>query len=186
MKLPRICYFLPILITLFFIYNPEIFAQKDLSIGTELGGGIINGNLPSQGSFTSELFFEMNPGFSENFLTRLSFIYNVDYNILLPQAAYRYYPFVRGFSLKGLAYQSYSQNLFMEEGLGPLMLSDHTFSNLDETDWGLAFSILAGIDLRKNGMKNGFKVGVGAEYGLTFTNTQISYFSIHFQLQLML
>jgi len=48
-------------------------------------------------------------------------------------------------------------------------------------DAGLAASLLAGIDFRNNLEADGFRIGAGLEYGLTFTHTLASYISFHLQ-----
>jgi hypothetical protein len=42
------------------------------------------------------------------------------------------------------------------------------------------FSVLVGLDLR-HGVEKGFRIGLGGEYGLTFTNTSVRYFSVYLQ-----
>ena len=157
-------------------------AQSDFGAGINLGGGTIGGNLPTQGAFSSSFFIEANPGFKANVIMRLSFIYNTDINILFPKTSGRYYPFIKGFSLKAITSQLLSGNIFVEEGLGPLLLNDRTFDNIYEWDFGVSFSIIAGFDLRDE-KNNGFKLGVGTEYGLTFTNSNVRYFSVFFHLE---
>ncbi len=170
-------------IVIFFIVLTSVStAQSRFGAGINLGGGTISGNLPSQGAFTSSFFIEANPGFKGNILMRLSFIYDTDINILLPKTSGRYFPFVKGFSLKGVTSQMLSNNIYIEEALGPLILNDHTFDNVNEWDLGVGFSLVTGFDLTDYENK-GFKVGVGAEYGLTFTNTNIRNFSLYFNLE---
>ena len=164
----------------FILLSPKLMSQSNFGIGTTIGGGDIGGNLPSQGSFTSTLFIEGNPGFNFNLTTRLSFIYVADANIIFPQNSARYNPFLKGFSLKGIETQSLSGILFLEEGLGVLCLNDRTFENVNEWDLGLAFSLTAGFDLRSEA-GGGFKIGAGTEYGLTFTQTNVNYLSVHLQ-----
>ncbi len=155
-------------------------AQSNFGAGFDLGGGTIGGNLTSQDGFATALFIEGNPGFNSDLIMRLSFIYVLDINVLFPKNSSRNYPFIKGFSLKGIISQNLSGSIYLEEGLGILTLNDRTFNNLNEWDLGAAFSIMPGIDLRDE-MKKGFKLGVGTEYGLTFTNTNVWYLSIHFQ-----
>jgi hypothetical protein len=160
-------------------------AQSDFGVGLNLGGGTIGGNLPTQGAFASSIFIEANPGFKANVLTRLSFIYDTDINILFPKTRGRYYPFIKGISLKAVTSQTLSDNIYIEEGLGPLLLNDRTFDNINEWDLGIGFSIASGFDLR-DAENNGFKIGVGTEYGLTFTNTNVRNFSVYFNLEYIL
>jgi len=158
----------------------ELLAQESISIGGYLGGGVISGNTTDKGSFSSSFFFEVDPGFYKDLSIRLSFLYHTDFNSILPNTTKRYYPFIKGFGLKGITSQSIKPNFFIEEGLGLIALNDRTISGTDEWDYGANFSLAAGFDLRDFG-KKGFKVSLGTEYGLTFNNTLASYFSLHLQ-----
>ena len=162
------------------VYTPYTMAQNNFGIGINAGGGTIGGNLPSIGSFNSSFFVESNPGFAGNVILRLSFNYAVNINVLLPQSPSRYTPFIKGISLKGIISQPLSGSIYVEEGLGIIMINDRTFGNINEWDTGLAFSILPGLDFR-NAAEQGFKLGVGTEYGLTFTNTNVWFVSVHLQ-----
>lgn len=167
-------------ISFLLIFSINIKAQGNVGAGLNFGGGSIGGNLTTLTGFASSLFVEGNPGISKNLIFRLSFVYITDSNILFPQNSNRNYPFIKAFTLKGIETQNILNNIYIEEGLGILLLNDRTFENINEWDLGAAFSILPGIDFRDE-LKSGFKLGVGTEYGLTFTNTNVWYFSIHFQ-----
>ena len=162
----------------------ELKAQSYLSVGGFLGGGYISGNLPSQGSFTSSIFVEANTNKAFGFDTRLSFLYAANIDLLFPRSSINYYPFVRGFSIKGIVRQPISTIFFVEEGIGPLALNDRTFSHINSWDYGVVFSILAGTNFGNSQGK--FRLGVGVEYGLTFTSTDVGYSSIHVQIQYIL
>ncbi|NWF89947.1 MAG: hypothetical protein HXY50_10860 [Ignavibacteriaceae bacterium] len=171
----RILYFVILL-------SSKSLPQESLSIGTYLGGGVISGNTASKGSFSSSLFVEVDPGFFKDLSARLSFLFNTDFNSILPNTIKRYFPFLKGFGLKAITSQSIEPNLFVEEGLGLIALNDRTISGTNEWDYGINFSIAGGFDLRN--LKNkGFKISAGTEYGLTFFNTLPSYFSVHLQVQ---
>ncbi len=167
-------------ISFFLIFSSATKAQSNFGVGINLGGGSFGGNLTTQTGFASSFFIEANPGFSRDLIFRISFVYITDSNILFPQNPNRNYPFIKCFTLKGIESQKILNNLYLEEGLGLLFLNDRTFENINEWDFGAAFSILPGIDFRDE-LKRGFKLGVGTEYGLTFTNTNVWYFSIHLQ-----
>lgn len=164
------------------LFAHDIQAQDKFGIGINLGGGTIGGNLPAQGSFTTALFIEGNPGFDSNYLMRLTFVYVTDMNVLLPNTTdNRYTPYLKGFSLKGIQSQDFANSIYAEEGLGVIVLNDRTYFSVNEWDYGAAFSLLVGVDLRRYGVKKGFKIGIGGEYGLTFTNTSVRYLSVYLQ-----
>jgi hypothetical protein len=170
------------LITFSFVFflAAGLQAQDDFGIGVNLGGGTLGGNMPTQGSFATSIFVEGNPGFSGNYLLRLTFVYNTDIDVLLPDATNRYFPFLKGFSLKGIQTQDFANSIYAEEGLGFIALNDRTYAGINEWDYGAAFSLLVGLDLR-HGVQKGFKIGVGGEYGLTFNNNTVRYFSVFLQ-----
>lgn len=161
--------------------SAELNAQKGFSIGSSLGGGIISGNTTSKGSFSSSIFIELDPGLYEDLAMRVSFLYHTDFNSVLPNTTKKYYPFLRGFGLKGITSQNIDSSLFVEEGLGLITLNDRTISGTNEWDYGVSFSIAAGFDLRNN-ESNGVKLSLGTEYGLTFFKTLPSYFSVFIQI----
>jgi hypothetical protein len=162
------------------LFPNELLAQESLSFGGYLGGGVISGNTADKGSFSSSLFFEVDPGFYKDLSLRFSFMYHTDFNSILPNSTKRYYPFILGFGLKGVTSQIIESNLFIEEGFGLIALNDRTISSTNERDYGVNFSLAAGYDLREFDTQ-GFKVSLGTEYGLTFNNTLASYFSLYLQ-----
>jgi hypothetical protein len=167
-----------IILILFLLFLPKSNAQS-LSIGGFIGGGTVGGFAATTGAFTSSLFTEVNTPFL-GFNPRLSFIYAQDFNILLPGSTNKYFPFLKALSLKAIFVQPLSKPFFIEEGFGPEIINDRTFSNVDEWNYGTAFSIETGIDFRKD-KTDGFKAGVGVEFSITFGNTFAKYFSAHLQ-----
>jgi len=173
-------YYLVFIIVLFL--SACSYSQIEASAGVYTGGGVISANSPSQTVFTSSVFIEafLNP--MDYLAARLSFIYATDFNSLIPESKNQYYPFIRGISLKGIYTFYFTSNIFMEQGLGGVVLNDRVYIDRNDWDLGVIGSLLWGVDLRKEDY-NGFKVGVGTEYGLTFMNYSPQYFSIHFQAQ---
>ena len=94
---------------LFFSSTP---AQSGIGVGGYLGGGVISGDSPNQSAFTSSIFFEFRTPLSDNILPRVSLIYAQDFNRLLPGSTNRYFPFLKGISLKGVASQNDFGKLF--------------------------------------------------------------------------
>lgn len=169
-------------ISIILFFPPNIFGQQTFGIGAYLGGGTIQGNLPSQGSFNGSVFIDFDIPFIKGLSSRASFIYVTDVNILLPKNPNRYNPFLKGFSLKEIYSNELAANVYFEGGIGPLLLNDRTFDNLNVWDAGVAFSILGGLDFTADN-KNGILAGAGAEYGLTFTGSSVQYLSLYFQLK---
>jgi hypothetical protein len=162
--------------------NTYSYSQIEASAGVYTGGGVISANSPTQTAFTSSVFIEafLNP--VDYLSARLSFLYATDFNSLIPESRNQYYPFIRGISLKGIYTFYFTSNIFMEQGLGGVVLNDRVYIDRNDWDFGVILSLLAGVDLRKEEY-NGFRIGIGTEYGLTFMNYSPQYFSIHFQAQ---
>jgi len=173
MKLKAIPFLLAII---FFIAKAN---AQTVCIGGFLGGGTVGGFASSTGAFTSSFFAEVNTPFL-GFNPRLSFVYAQDFNALLPGTTNKYFPFLKAYSLKGIFTQPLKKPFFIEEGFGPEIINDRTFSNVDEWNYGIAVSIATGIDFRKE-TTSGFKAGVGAEFSITFGNTFAQYLSVHLQ-----
>ena len=154
-------------------------AQFRISIGSTLGGGFLKGNSPSLGTFTTSLFMETNTVLFQEVFPRLSFVFAKDFNAIVPNVKKPYFPYIRGISFKGITSQYFSGNYFLEEGVGLLALNDRTFSDTNDWNFGIVLSINGGFDLRGFNL-DGFKLGAGAEYGITFTNSLPQYSSVHF------
>jgi hypothetical protein len=158
------------------------YPQADLSVGAYAGGGAISANSPNEGAFSSSVFIEAYLSPFDYLSTRLSFIYATDFNSLVPESSNQYYPSVKGISLKGVYSYYLNYNFYIEQGLGLVTLNDRIYSDRNNWDYGVILSLLAGIDLRQVTI-NGFRMGLGMEYGLTFFNYSIQYYSVHFLVQ---
>ena len=167
------------------LFSFSIFSQTEFSVGGYIGGGSFSGNSVSIGGFTTSLFVEANFPLFEEVFPRVSFIYTKDFNAILPNTNQPYNPFIMGFNFKGVTTQYFDSKVFLEEGVGLLALNDRTFSDTDIWDYGIVISLSVGYDLRNYNLK-GFKVGAGAEYGITFVNTLPKYSSIHIFFQFVI
>ncbi len=171
---------LPVLfLTIFLSCN---FAQvKVESIGGYLGLGSIQGNSTPVTTFTTSVFIDTKFFFSEYIAYRFSFFYSRKFEALIASnSRAKYFPFHRAFSIKGVIAQPLGEFIFLEEGIGLIMINDRTFSDTNVWAFGTAFHLLAGLDFR-NENNTGFKLGVGSEVALTFNNTTPQFFSAHIQ-----
>ena len=163
---------------LFTAFLRNINAQTRFSIGGSAGGGFLKGNSPSVGSVTTSLFIETNTVLFSEVYPRLGVIFVKDFNAIIPNVEKPYFPFVQGITFKGITTQYFDGRYFLEEGVGLLALNDRTFSDTDDWNYGVVLSINGGFDLRGFNL-DGFKLGAGAEYGITFTNALPQYSSVH-------
>jgi hypothetical protein len=159
---------------LIFLLSSISLAQLRVGLGGFIGGGTIKGESPSITAFTASVYIETNFAMFLEVTPRLSFIYAKDFNAIIPNVKKPYFPFVQGFSFKGIATQYLEDEIFIEEGVGLLALNDKTFSDTDVWGYGVVLSLSAGWDLRGINL-SGFKLGAGIEYGITFNNTLVQY-----------
>jgi hypothetical protein len=171
------------LITILLLPFSKIESQ-DLSAGVNLGIGSISGNTTSLGSYNVSVFIQSESFFENDLYFRLTGLYCGDIDQILGTIR-KYSPFLKGISFKGMTVQTISGSVYAEEGAGLLYLNDRTLSNANADDFGVTFSLLAGIDLTGFG-NNGIKLGAGLDYGLTFNNTLAKYYSFYFQVQYFL
>jgi hypothetical protein len=161
-----------------FLLSSESFSQIDVGFGGFIGGGTIKGESPSITAFTASIYVETNITIFLEVTPRLSFIYAKDFDAIIPNVRKPYFPFVQGFSFKGITTQYLEEGIFVEEGIGLLALNDRTFSDTNVWDYGVVLSLSAGWDLRNFNL-SGFKLGAGIEFGITFNNTLAQYSSLH-------
>jgi hypothetical protein len=169
----------PIKVLLFiFILSSVSFSQLRVGFGGYIGGGTIKGESPHITAFIASVYIETNFAMFLEVTPRLSFIYAKDFDAIIPNVEKPYFPFVQGFSFKGIATQYLEDGIFIEEGVGLLALNDRTFSSTDVWGYGVVLSLSAGWDLRDFEL-SGFKLGAGIEYGITFNNTLVQYSSLN-------
>ena len=70
--------------------------------------------------------------------------------MIVPGSTNRYFPFVKGFSLKATTFQPVNNSVYIEEAAGLSLLNDRIFDGADQWDYGVVFSLLGGLDLRNN------------------------------------
>jgi hypothetical protein len=164
------------------VHYESTYSQiENFGVGVFGGIGAISGNLPSQTSFTLGVTLDFLPSITYGLPLRLGVVYTRKFEVLLPSGIQgRYYPFIKGIFLKGVLQQPLGKVGYLEEALGPLVLNDRTFSDVDAYDIGAVFSLLVGLDFRDFN-NQGFKAGLGVEYGSTFTNTTAQYSSVYLQ-----
>jgi hypothetical protein len=161
------------------IFGTYFACAQNTGIGIYAGGGYISGESPDIGSFTTNIYFDAD-WFNTNIFPRVSFIYASAFSRIVPDSRKKYFPFMKGLSLKGVMQQDYKDNLFLEEGIGLAYLNDRTFSTTNSWNPGVAFSLTGGLNLLDQYNK-GFRVGVGTEYAFVFGGTFLKYFSLHLQ-----
>ncbi len=168
-----------------FFISATSFAQIEyVSFGGSLGIGEIHGNSSPVTSAGTNLFIDAVPWFSDGtFSFRAGFLYAQKVERFLPEnRTGRDYPFIKSYWLKGMLKQLFSKTVYLEEGIGLILLNDRTFSDVNSWLAGTSFNALAAIDLRDINSA-GVSLGIGIDYGLTFTGTTAGYYLIYGQIQ---
>jgi len=162
-------------------YSPLYGQVNDINIGAALGIGGIQSISPTITSLNGAIFIEASPGIWDDFYFRVTFLYARKVEYFLPEnRTNRYYPFIKVFSFKVMNRQKISASIFVEAGIGPILLNDRVFGHNTDWSYGVAFSSSIGFDLKDND-QGGFLVGIGTEYGTSFSNTRANYFLIFLQ-----
>ncbi|MDP2303195.1 MAG: hypothetical protein Q8N03_12320 [Ignavibacteria bacterium] len=180
MKLINLC-----IIGLILVASSNLVRAQITSVNVQSGFGIIEGNIPSTYSWNVSAAVDLRVILIKEINLRVSFLFGQDINGLLPDDRIsKYYPSIKGASVKILAEQLLTEFFFIEEGIGVLMLNDKTFIDRDEIAYGVIFSGIIGYKLSKETEdKSGFSIGIGGEYGITLTNTTPSIGSTFFFLK---
>jgi len=180
MKLFRII--LPAIIFHFVLFSGNIDAQfKSFHASAYLGYGAINGNSPAQESLFGSLIVGTGHEILGDVELRVGYLYARKITYFLPEdRTNKYYPFIHSFSLKGFMIQTLKGNYFLEEGIGLILINDRTFSDVNVWDTGMGANAVVGADLTDTFHK-GFKIGLGLEFAVTFTNTTASYYLFNLQ-----
>jgi len=145
------------------------------SAGGSLHLGNISGNSPSVTSLGASVFIDFFPWFENDVSFRVSYSYSQKVEYFLPEnRTGRYYPFIKFLSLRGFIRQDFSYPFYLEEGAGLIYLNDRTFGDVNVWEIGTSFAAMIGYDFRKVNT-NGFSIGLGIDYGITFTKTTASY-----------
>ena len=168
-----------------FILSSVSYSQiQYVSFGGYLGFGEIRGNSSPVTSAGVNIFIDAIPWFSDGtFSIRAGFLYAQKVEKFLPENRLgRDYPFIKLYSMKGILKQLLSPTLYLEQGVGVILLNDRTFSDVNTWQAGASFNALAGIDLRDINSA-GFSLGLGIDYGITFTGTTAGYYMIYGQVQ---
>lgn len=148
--------------------------EAQISIGASIGGGVIMLSPVSEGSVNSSVFLDYQ--LSGRISARLNFLYNADYQAFLPNEKAAYRPFVKGLNLKAVISPDLNETFYLEEAAGISVLNDRVFSDHNNWDYGVVFSLSIAKPVFTN-----FDLAAGAEYNLTFTGTSVQYFSMFLQ-----
>lgn len=162
--------------------STQAYAQVQIkSVNAGISIGSVNGNSLPFTAFGGKISSDFNLWFSDEVSFQFGFEHSRKIEYYLPEnRTGKVYPFINYYFLKALLNQKYYKRLFLEEGVGLLLLNDRTFSDTNIWEYGGTFSISTGIDFR-NELDSGFTVSAGINYGITINSTTVSFSLITFQ-----
>lgn len=175
-----------ILFTLLIIVLFPYFSQGQItSTYLSAGGGIMNANSQAVDAWFSSLGFDYHSEILSGFDLRLGLLYLKDYRSILPkQRTIKYLSYLRGVTAQLLLSRNITSVSNIEYSFGLLYLNDRIYSDKNEHTYGAVFSASIGLDLFDRMFSaRGFVVGVGSEYGFTFTKTQPKYGCVFIRLK---
>lgn len=175
-------FFGKLLVVLIFFLSANIFAQITFkSVNAGLSIGAIYGNSPSITSFGGKISTDFNLWFSDEITFQAGFEHARRVEYFLPEnRTNKDYPFVNYYFLKASIKQPFYKKLFLEEGIGLIVLNDRTYSDTNIWEYGGMFSLACGIDFREN-IDSGFTLSAGINYGITINSTSAGFSLISFQ-----
>jgi hypothetical protein len=158
------------------------FSQTRFSVGSKVGYSSFNSSSPSVNGFTINFYVQADQPLFEEVYPRLSLSLMKEINSILPSDKTPYYPQLLALSFSGVTAQYFDSRVYLEEAVGLLLINDKTFSDRNLCNYGVALSFLAGFDIRNFNLQ-GWQIGVGIEYGLTFNGYLPSYLNFYLQFQ---
>lgn len=157
--------------------------EHPFSWGIQLGLGTISGNFVSFTSLNPAVFSDFSVAFAEPvyFKLKAGYYRNTEYFLRGGSGRDLYFPYLINFNLDACFEYPIQTNAVVSQGVGPQIVIDRTFSGLNETDYGVNF--FAEIKFKTSKNPAGSYFGGGFEYGITFTNTNVSYSNFYLKYQ---
>ena len=78
---------------------------------------------------------------------------------------------MHSFGISGIFIQPLHESINVEEGVGMIYLNDRSFNDINTWNVGLLFNFTGTLPISQNS-----DLALNLDYGLTFTNTNASYF----------
>ena len=161
------------LIIFFFFISIVVKSQQiDYAVGGGIGLGSLMGDFPSQTTFGGKLFLETNQSFKPFDKLQIHYTYAQKVEKFLPgNRNIDYFSYMSSIGILGIFYQKLNSQVFVEEGIGLILLNDRSFDDINTWNYGILTNLIGGIHLNKN-----VDLSLGIDYGLTLNNTNASYF----------
>ena len=168
-------------IVLFFLCSSLNAQIQNVSVGGAVNMGSIKGNSPNIPAVGGSVFIDFYPWFEKDVSIRSSFTYAQTAEGIVPEDRMgRYYSFIKLFSLKGFIRQNFSGHVYIEAGAGLIYTNDRTYSDTNIWEPGAGFTAAVCYDFRDEN-KPGISISTGFDYGISFTQTEVSYTMFYIQ-----
>ncbi len=164
-----------IFISFFFLISTNLFAQSsNLSFGGGIGFGSLMGSFPSQTTLGTKLFCEFPISIKPIDKIQIQYSFAQKMEKFLPgNQRIKYFSYMHSFGISGIFIQPLNENINVEEGAGLVYLNDRSFNDINTWNVGLLFNFTGTLLISQNS-----NLALNLDYGLTFTNTNASYFLI--------
>ena len=146
------------------------------SIGGGIGAGSFLGDFPSQTVFGTKLFYETLSPVSIFSKIQFHTSYGQKIEKILPGSFdYEHYSYFLNFGFSGIFEQPLNKSVTIREGVGIIYLNDRSFDDIDT--WNIGTLINLGFHTNLN---QDLSLNLNIDYGITFNNTNSSYFLLLF------
>ncbi len=166
------------------LFSVPVFSQMSVkAVSLSVGESSFSGNSPATNGFI------LNPSVDVSIpaLSALTFRPHVmlmkDFNAIFPSVnSNSYSPALYGYGLEMIETQPFTSQITMEFGGGALALKDKTYSDVNVWSYGVDVTAALRVNVY-HAAAGGLFLGVGGGYGLTFSDTNPSYFALFAQLR---
>jgi len=143
-----------------------------LSFGGGIGFGSLMGSFPSQTTLGTKLFCEFPVSIKPIDKIQIQYSFAQKLEKFLPgNQRIKYFSYMHSFGVSGFFIQPLNESIKVEEGIGLTYLNDRSFNDINTWNIGLLFNFAGTLPVSQNS-----DLVLNLDYGITFTNTNASYF----------
>jgi hypothetical protein len=157
---------------IFFCFISQLFSQAEkINFGGGIGFGSLMGSFPSQTTLGTKLFFEVPISIKPIDKIQIHYSFAQKLEKFLPgNQRIDYFSYMHSIGFSGIFVQPLNENINVEEGIGFIYLNDRSFNDINIWNLGLLFNFAGVLPISQNS-----ELTLNFDYGLTFTNTNVSY-----------
>jgi hypothetical protein len=141
------------------------------SFGGGIGLGSFNGDFPSETVLGGKLFLELESPLTLFNKIQIHYCFAQKIEKFLPDSySYDHYSYFTSLGVSGIFRQLLNELFTIKEGIGLIYLNDRSFGDIDTWNYGILLTVSGGIPISEN-----VDIAINLDYGLTLTNTNVSY-----------